>query len=54
MGIKGIDLRNNDLMRLLQTIPAKGSAQSKGPNDMGYIWPVSANEPALNNLCTDN
>jgi hypothetical protein len=50
----GEGLRNNDLMRLLQTIPAKGSAQSKGPNDVGYIWPISANELALNNLCTDN
>lgn len=50
----GEGLRNNDLMRLLQTIPAKGSAQAKGPNDVGYIWPISANELALNNLCTDN
>ncbi len=46
--------RNNDIMRLLQTIPAKGSAQSKLPTDVGYIWPISATELSLNILCTDN
>lgn len=50
----GEGLRNNDLMRLLQTIPAKGTAQSKSPSDVGYIWPISADELALNTLCTDN
>jgi hypothetical protein len=50
----GEGLRNNDLMRLLQTIPAKGTAQSKSPSDVGYIWPISSNELALNRLCTDN
>ena len=50
----GEGLRNNDLMRLLQTIPAKGSAQSKAPTDVGYIWPISATELQLNTLCTDN
>lgn len=49
----GEGLRNNDLMRLLQTIPAKGSAPAKGPNDDGYIWPVSANEKSLNKLWVD-
>lgn len=50
----GEGLRNNDLMRLLQTIPAKGSANAKAPSDPGYIWPISANELALNKLMTDN
>lgn len=50
----GEGLRNNDLMRLLQNIPAKGTAQSKTPADAGYIWPISATELALNTLCTDN
>lgn len=50
----GEGLRNNDLMRLLQTIPAKGSAPSKGPGDQGYIWPISADELSLNSLMTDN
>lgn len=50
----GEGLRNNDLMRLLQTIPAKGTAQSKTPSDVGYIWPISAQELTLNTLCTDN
>ncbi|HEY0750557.1 MAG TPA: RagB/SusD family nutrient uptake outer membrane protein, partial [Chitinophagaceae bacterium] len=34
-------LRNNDLMRLLQTIPAKGSVPAKAPTEVGYIWPIS-------------
>lgn len=50
----GEGLRNNDLMRLLQTIPAKGTAQAKTPSDNGYIWPIAAQELALNRLMTDN
>jgi hypothetical protein len=50
----GEGLRNNDLMRLLQTIPAKGAVPAKLPSDQGYIWPISANEMSLNKLMTDN
>jgi hypothetical protein len=50
----GEGLRNNDLMRLLQTIPAKGSVPAKLPNETGYIWPISADELSLNKLMTDN
>lgn len=50
----GEGLRNFDLTRLLQTIPAKGSAPAKGPSDAGYIWPISADEMSLNPLMTDN
>ncbi|MBS1641778.1 MAG: RagB/SusD family nutrient uptake outer membrane protein [Bacteroidetes bacterium] len=50
----GEGLRVNDLMRLLQTIPAKGTAPSKAASDVGYIWPISSNELALNSLMTDN
>lgn len=50
----GEGLRNNDLMRLLQTIPAKGSAPAKAPTDQGYIWPISSDELSLNALMTDN
>ena len=50
----GEGLRNNDLMRLLQTIPAKGSVPAKAPNETGYIWPISADELSLNKLMTDN
>jgi len=46
--------RNKDLMRLLQTIPAKGSVPAKAPADQGYIWPISANEMSLNKLMVDN
>ncbi len=43
----GEGLRNNDLMRLLQTIPAKGTAQAKSPSDVGYIWPIPSTEYRL-------
>ncbi|UFH54920.1 RagB/SusD family nutrient uptake outer membrane protein [Spirosoma sp. KNUC1025] len=50
----GEGLRNNDLVRLLQTIPAKGTVPAKAPSEPNYIWPISASELALNNLATDN
>lgn len=50
----GEGFRNFDLMRLLQTIPAKGIAPSKKPTDDGYIWPISAIELNLNKLAVDN
>lgn len=50
----GEGLRNNDLMRLLQTIPSKGAVPAKAPTDQGYIWPISANEMSLNKLMVDN
>ena len=50
----GEGLRNFDLMRLLQTIPAKGSITAKAPSEQGYIWPISADELSLNHLMTDN
>jgi len=49
----GEGLRNNDLMRLLQTIPAKGVAPSKSPSEDNYIWPASSDEKALNKLWAD-
>lgn len=50
----GEGLRGPDLTRLLLTIPAKGSAPSKGPSESGYIWPISSDELSLNKLMTDN
>lgn len=49
----GEGLRNNDLMRLLQDLPAKGTVGAKRPTDDGYIWPVSVSEKSLNKLWTD-
>jgi hypothetical protein len=49
----GEGLRNNDLMRLLQTIPAKGVATAKTPSQDGYIWPASSDEKSLNKLWQD-
>ncbi|SJZ81033.1 RagB/SusD family nutrient uptake outer membrane protein [Sediminibacterium ginsengisoli] len=50
----GEGLRNIDLMRLMQTIPSKGSAPTKAPSDAGYIWPISSDELSLNRLMKDN
>ncbi|HEX7846408.1 MAG TPA: RagB/SusD family nutrient uptake outer membrane protein [Chitinophagaceae bacterium] len=50
----GEGLRNNDLMRLLQTIPAKGTVGAKAPSQEGYIWPASSTEKSLNKLWVDN
>ncbi|HET9747394.1 MAG TPA: RagB/SusD family nutrient uptake outer membrane protein, partial [Chitinophagaceae bacterium] len=50
----GEGLRNFDLMRLMQTIPAKGTVPAKTPAEQGYIWPISADELSLNPLMTDN
>ncbi len=50
----GEGLRNGDIMRLLQDIPAKGSVPLKTPSESGYIWPISADELALNPLMVDN
>ncbi|RYZ61841.1 MAG: RagB/SusD family nutrient uptake outer membrane protein [Chitinophagaceae bacterium] len=50
----GEGLRAFDITRLLQTFPAKGSAQAKGPQDGGYIWPIASRELSLNPDMTDN
>lgn len=50
----GEGLRNNDLLRLLQTIPAKGTVAAKAPTESGYIWPISSTELTLNTAATDN
>jgi starch-binding outer membrane protein, SusD/RagB family len=56
----GEGIRNNDLMRLQLAIPTKGTpgvtivSPGVSPGGPPYIWPISANELALNPLCTDN
>ena len=50
----GEGLHNLDHMRLLQSIPAKGTVAAKAPGEQGYIWPISADELSLNPLMTDN
>ena len=50
----GEGLRNLDIMRLLQPIPAKGTVPAKPTSEQGYIWPISADELSLNPLMTDN
>jgi hypothetical protein len=51
----GEGLRNIDLMRTLQPIPAKGTVVPSIPTtDPRYIWPISGNELLYNNLITNN
>lgn len=50
----GEGMRNNDLVRLLQTIPAKGTVPAKTATESGYIWPISATELTLNTAAVDN
>lgn len=49
----GEGFRQNDIVRLLQTFPAKGAAPSKSPTQEGYIWPASQSEKSLNKLWVD-
>ena len=50
----GEGLRNNDLMRLLQPIPAKGAVEAVAPSSINYIWPIPNFELQVNNLMTRN
>lgn len=50
----GEGLRNNDLMRLLATIPAKASVGSVEPSSANYIWPIPNSELQVNKLMTRN
>ena len=50
----GEGLRNIDIMRLLQTIPAKGAVGPVAPNSINYIWPIPNSELQVNNLMTRN
>jgi len=50
----GEGLRNTDLLRLLQSIPAKGSVGVTDPSSGQYIWPIPNTELAANNLMTRN
>lgn len=59
MEFLGEGIRNMDLMRLGLTIPAKnggsiGSVSAIDPGSPSYIWPIPANEMALNTLMTPN
>lgn len=50
----GEGLRDFDIVRLMQTFPAKGSAPAVVAGPQPYIWPISADEMSLNHLMTDN
>lgn len=50
----GEGLRNMDLLRLNETIPAKGPVGAIAPTDLKYIWPIPAAEIAANQLMTRN
>jgi hypothetical protein len=50
----GEGFRSFDLLRLGQTIPAKGPVNAITPSQSEYIWPISAQELINNKLCTPN
>ncbi|RPD47238.1 RagB/SusD family nutrient uptake outer membrane protein [Hymenobacter sediminis] len=50
----GEGLRNNDIMRLLQPIPAKSVVPAVLPTSPSYIWPIPNSELAANTLMTRN
>lgn len=50
----GEGLRNNDIMRLLLTIPGKAAIPAVNPTDANYIWPIPSGELAGNPLITRN
>ncbi|MGZ3950076.1 MAG: RagB/SusD family nutrient uptake outer membrane protein [Flavisolibacter sp.] len=50
----GEGLRDFDVVRLMQTFPAKGTAPSVPAGPQPYIWPISSDEMSLNHLMTDN
>ncbi|AHJ96192.1 hypothetical protein Hsw_0597 [Hymenobacter swuensis DY53] len=50
----GEGLRNNDDMRLLRTIAAKGTINAIPSTDPRYIWPIPSSELQTNTLITRN
>ena len=50
----GEGFRSFDLLRLGQTIPAKGTAPLINPTQSEYIWPISFQELLNNKLCVQN
>jgi hypothetical protein len=50
----GEGLRNADIMRLNQTIPAKGAVPSVAFTALEYIWPIPSGELSANALMTRN
>lgn len=50
----GEGFRSIDILRLGQTLPAKGVAPAVGPNDPQYIWPIPQNELAVNKAVEQN
>lgn len=50
----GEGLRNNDIMRLNATIPAKGPVGAVEPTNTLYVWPIPASELSTNQLMTRN
>ncbi|HEY0655829.1 MAG TPA: RagB/SusD family nutrient uptake outer membrane protein [Chryseosolibacter sp.] len=50
----GEGLRSIDLLRLQQTIPAKGTVGAVAPSDIKYIWPIPSGELNANLLMTRN
>jgi hypothetical protein len=50
----GEGFRSRDILRLGQTIPAKGSAPSVAPTNPQYIWPIPQSELNVNKAIVQN
>ena len=50
----GEGLRSIDIMRTLQTFPAKGSVSSVPITSLSYVWPIPASELLYNKAMTPN
>lgn len=50
----GEGFRSRDLMRLGQSLPAKGTVGAVGFNDTQYIWPIPSGEILVNTIITQN
>jgi starch-binding outer membrane protein, SusD/RagB family len=50
----GEGFRSLDIMRLVQTFPAKGSVTAVPPGSQVYVWPIPATELLYNSLMTPN
>ena len=50
----GEGFRSRDLLRLMMSIPSKGTAPSVLPNDAQYIWPIPLSEQLVNTTIEQN
>jgi len=50
----GEGFRSRDLLRLMMTIPAKGTVAALAPTDAQYVWPIPLSELVVNTVIEQN